>query len=82
MMYFFSSAIVPFSTRPVAAASSSRRAEQLFRGSERCLLLRFPASRHRSNDEQRTESEASEEVPKKGDEARPARAHLSRASPP
>ena len=50
LMYFFSSAIVPLSTRPVAAASSSRRAEQLFRGSERCLLLRFPASRHRSND--------------------------------
>ena len=44
LMYFFSSAIVPFSTRPVAAASSSRRAEQLFRGSERCLLLRFPSS--------------------------------------
>ena len=30
LMYFFSSAIVPFSTRPVAAASSSRRAELLF----------------------------------------------------
>ena len=32
LMYFFSSAIVPFSTRPVAAASSSRRAELLFGG--------------------------------------------------
>lgn len=83
LMYFFSSAIVPFSTRPVAAASSSRRAEQLFRGSERCLLLRFPASRHRSNDdvrEQRTESEASEEVPKGGRSQTSARASPSRQS--
>ena len=80
LMYFFSSAIVPFSTRPVAAASSSRRAEQLFRGSERCLLLRFPASRHRSNDAVSNGRNRKLRAKKGGRSQTSARAPLSRQS--